>query len=214
MSHKQHHNPPNIPPNTKEEKLLKELLTELKEVVLLQKAEVAAEIEQIRLQLEESRLLRQELRSLRGILEELKEIELDVRPPVKTLTSIKIALTKVTGEIMFGPFTLKVGDTRVASVKGFDQDGNEMVIDFVANPVSFSNSDGSVLGAVLESDPSLADITALAKGTSTLGATCAGLSTNDADNLVTVTEVGTTPVLTTIKLDLAGGNSAAAKKTL
>jgi len=95
-----------------------------------------------------------------------------------------------------GPANLTVGDKKVATVQGFDQNGAPFAIDFTANPVTWSNDNQSAVQDAPASDGSDA-LTAAAAGVSNLSATCAGFSDTE-----TVTVVAQTPVLSSIKISI------------
>src|ERR1700732_1456299 len=73
-------------------------------------------------------------------LEVLRDIDKTEHEILKRLTPklsyIKLAIG---GVMPFGPATLSVGDKKVASVLGFDQNGAPFAIDFTANPVTFTD---------------------------------------------------------------------------
>lgn len=95
-----------------------------------------------------------------------------------------------------GPVTLTVGDVKVVSVLGFDQNGAPFAIDFTANPVSFSDDNE----AVVQDTPgsTVTDtITAVAPGVANVSATCAGFTDTEA-----ITVVAAAPVLSSIKISI------------
>lgn len=135
---------------------------------------------------EEIHLEREEVHLLRKILGQLEKQD---RP---RLSVIKIAIG---GRMPVGPATLTVGQTATATVQGFDQNGAPFAIDFAANPVTWTDSAEAVVSDVptAASDP----LTAVAVGTASITAVCAGLTDTE-----TVTVIAQAPVLTSIKVSI------------
>ena len=94
-----------------------------------------------------------------------------------------------------GPATLTIGQSKTATVLGFDQNGAPMTIDFTANPVTWTDPAETIVSDV----PTTASdaLTAVAAGTVPLTATCAGLTDTE-----TITVVPQAPVLTSIKVSI------------
>lgn len=95
-----------------------------------------------------------------------------------------------------GPATLTVGQSKTATVLGFDQNGAPFAIDFTANPVTWTDDNEAAVQDTAGStvtDP----ITALAAGVANLGATCAGFSDTEV-----VTVLAVAPKLSSIKISI------------
>ena len=141
----------------------------------------------------EQELIGSEVREIRELRKDtglLREIAGDLKPK---LSFIKIVI----GDAMpVGPATLAIGDKKVVSVQGFDQNGAAFAIDFTANPVAFSDDNQAAVADTPGStvtDP----ITALAAGVANITATCAGFSDTEA-----VTVLAAAPVLSSIKISI------------
>lgn len=130
---------------------------------------------------EEAALLKEENRILRQIRDG------------KKLSFIKISIG---GKMPVGPVTLAVGDKKVVSVLGFDQNGAPIAIDFKVNPVVFTDDNQSVVQDTPDS-PVSDPITALAPGVANLTATCAGFVDTEA-----VTVIAAAPKLSSIKISI------------
>ena len=131
----------------------------------------------------------EELRLLRRALEVLERIERNTAPK---LTELKISI----GGIMpVGPVTINVGDSKKATVLGFDQTGAAFPIDFTVNPVSWSLDNATAIQE--HQSPSEDDLLATAPGTANLSATCAGFTATD-----TITVIVPVPVLSSIKVSI------------
>jgi hypothetical protein len=136
----------------------------------------------------------EELEEIIRLLKEDRDLLLEfVRCCKPRLSFIKITI----GGIMpVGPATLNVGDKKVATVQGFDQNGAPMAIDFTANPVKFEDDNETAV----QDDPTqtVADpLTALAPGVANLKATCAGFTDTE-----TVTVLAVAPKLSSIKVSI------------
>lgn len=163
-----------------------ELLTKLVDGQKVIVAELAA------IRRGESELLGGEVREIRELRKGtalLREIARDLRP---VLSFIKIAI----GGIMpVGPVTLNVGDKKVATVLGFDQNGAPFAIDFSANPVEWVDDNEAAVQDAPTADQDA--LTAIAPGVANITATCAGLTDSE-----TVTVVAQAPVLSSIKISI------------
>ena len=110
----------------------------------------------------------------------------------RKLSFIKIAHGR---HKMLGPVSLQVGQKTTATVKGFDQFGAPFTIDFIANPVSWTDSTPALASISLQADGS-AVIAGVATGTDNLTAVCAGFTDTEV-----VTVLPGAPVLASIKID-------------
>jgi len=163
---------------------------ELREIVTNLRQQLCEEKEERTLLYEMLHDLGGQLKLLKHIDREVEEIEKDVRAK---LSFIKIAIG---GSMPVGPATLNVGDKRVATVLGFDQNGAPMAIDFTANPVTWADDNEASVQDGPQPDGS-DPITALAAGVANLSATCAGFSDSE-----TVTVLAAAPVLSSIKVSI------------
>lgn len=145
--------------------------------------------------------LREEVKFLYELVKRLAEELAECRGHKRKLSFIKIAF----GGIMpVGPFTLTVGATTVATVLGFDQNGNPMSIDFTANPVSWTDSAEAI---VSDAPTATSDtLTGVSAGVMSLTATCAGFTDTE-----TVTVPAVVPVLSSIKISIDAPPAAAKK---
>lgn len=97
------------------------------------------------------------------------------------------------------PASIEIGKTTTASVQGLDQFGNPFTIDLVANPPSWSIADPSIATASPNpTTPTSEDIMGVAAGSTSLGVSCAGLSTTD-----TITVTAPVPVLTSLRINFS-----------
>lgn len=171
----------------KTNRLILELLGKIVEGQRVMVAELAA------IRRGESELIGEEVREIRELRKDtglLHEIAEDLKPK---LSFIKLSIG---GVMPVGPATIAVGDKKVVSVLGFDQNGAPIAIDFTANPVTFTDDNETAVGDTSGStvtDP----ITGLAVGVANITATCAGFSDTEA-----VTVVAATPVLSSIKVSI------------
>lgn len=120
--------------------------------------------------------------------------------PSPQLTNIKLAFG---GNMSVGPVTLSQDTPNtVATVLGFDQFGAPFVIDFTANPVSFSLDDPTQ-DTLVDNANGTANVTWLTPGgkTANLTATCAGFS--DVEQINNLAIVVPTPVLSSVKIDFS-----------
>ena len=168
------------------EQLIVELLKKLVDGQTVMVAELAA------IRRGERQLLGAEVREIRELQKDtglLRTIAEDLKP---RLAFIKIAI----GGIMpVGPATLAVGDKKIATVLGFDQNGAAMAIDFTANPVTWADDNEAAVqdAPAPDQDP----LTAVAPGVANLTATCAGFTDTE-----TVTVLAAAPKLSSIKISI------------
>lgn len=96
-----------------------------------------------------------------------------------------------------GPINLIVGQSVVATVLGFDQNGAPFAVDFAKNPVSW-NEDNTAVAVSNPNNDGTANVKAVGVGTSNLSASCGGFSDSAQVN---VAAAPPTPVLSSIKID-------------
>lgn len=150
---------------------------------------------------EELRLLREQVRELIQLhLDEQQEINLlreirDKLPTPQKLSTIKLAFLK--GDSMAeGPVTLSVGQTTVATVDGFDQNGAPF-----SGPVPTPTfaMDNSAIATVDASGNVVAVSAGVANLTATV-VTAEGVTLSDTE---TVTVTAAAPVLSSIKINFS-----------
>lgn len=142
---------------------------------------------------EEIAFLREQLRAKDREIDILAEAVLVLSGRRKHLAFIKIKF----GGFMQGPVTLTIGQSTVATVLGFDQNGAPIAIDFTANPVTWAIDNpafDSSTPAADGSDP----IVSLAAGVANLSASVAGLTDTE-----TITNLAVAPKLTSVKIDFS-----------
>ena len=149
---------------------------------------------------EELELLRKQVRDLIKIhLDERQEIALlrEIRDRLPLPASLAYIRIRFRGgsSMPLGPVTLAVGQSVTATVQGFDQNGAPFVIDFTANPVTWSVDQPSVASSTPNPDGSDA-VVGVSAGVANLTASCAGFTDTE-----TVTVAGVTPVLSSIKIN-------------
>lgn len=150
------------------------------------------EKKELKLQEEQVRLQREDLAVDRKILKALSP----------RLASLKIAFseTKKMADPVVGPVVMNVGDAVVASVVGFDQNGQVF-----AGPIptpSFTIDDSTIASL----DPATGDVVGLAAGVANLAAsltTAEGASLSDTETVTVVALPPPVPILSSIKVAFA-----------
>lgn len=144
---------------------------------------------------EELELLHEEVKLLREIRDELKPKH------APYLAFIKIAFRR-NGIMAEGPVTLTIGQTTVASIDAFDQNGAPFTGTVPAPVWSIDNSTFDSIAADATNSAN-EDVTSLAVGVANLTATvttAAGAVLTDTES---VTNVAQAPVLSSIKINFA-----------
>lgn len=123
------------------------------------------------------------VREIRGFLRDIRDT---LRPRPRSLT------VHLAGGVM-----LNVGQTTVATVNGFDQNGNPMPLDFATlGAPQWSLSDPALAAATPNAtDPNQEDVTGVAAGSVTLSVSLGGLSASLSFDVV-----APAPVLTSLTI--------------
>ena len=135
---------------------------------------------------------------LKDLQREVKKIEHKLEKkhhPKKKLKSIQLALGDPP---MQGPLNITVGQSSVASVLGFDQNGQPFTGTMPAASFSVDNP------AFDSVDPSTGAIVSLAEGTATISVSMTsaeGLALSDSSQIINAPSAPPAQVLTSIKLD-------------
>jgi hypothetical protein len=148
----------------------------------------------------------EELRVLRDIDHTEHEI-LDRLSP--KLTFIKISFLR--GEFMAeGPVTLQVGQSTIASIDYFDQNGNLMPPTFVPPNVTYSIDQPTIASSTPNADNQTDAVAYVAAGVANLTATVAGPNgpLTDTETVTCVAGVTAPPVLSSIKINFAAPTPA------
>lgn len=140
---------------------------------------------------------REALYLLRRIADRLDIIDCDIRNLKPRL--YRIAIT-IKGDSPVAQFNINVGDTKTATVQGFDQFGQPFAIDFSANPASWASSDASILSSSPLGDSSQDSVQGLAAGAASLSVNVAGFADSVDFSVAAIVPV---PVLSSVKITVA-----------
>ena len=146
-----------------------------------------------------------ELRRFPGIVRELREQARILRSLHPRLTSIKIKFSK--GDNMAeAPITLRAGQSTIASIDYFDQNGQPMPASFVPPDVTFVIDNPAVASSTPNADKQTDTVTYVSAGTAKLSASVVsaeGVDVSDTQTVTCAPVVVPPPVLTSIKINFS-----------
>lgn len=176
MSHHEHE---------RELHLLREELALTKKLLEDERNDAHRDREQLRLERENNKLLHELIAQLQQLLPHLASVKINF------------------GGKMLGPVTLTVGDQKVGTLQGFDQNGAPFAID----PATVQSITWAVDNTTLDSSTPQPDnstvIVSLAAGVANLTGTLTTTDGKTFSDTETITNVAQTPVLSSVKIDFA-----------